>query len=171
MRHFALLLAAAFLAGQACCLAQETFVISAPAFANGKPIPPRFSQKGGNVSPELRISGVPAGTVSLVLIVDDRDAPSGLWTHWMLADLLPSTKVIPEGKVPTGAVQGKNSFGNSRYDGPNPPSGTHRYEFHLYALSHKTGLSPGYDRAALDDRIGSHYISTFEMYGTFSANP
>src|ERR1019366_5496293 len=98
--------------------------ISTPAFAQGKSIPAKYAYKGQNISPELRIGNVPANTRSMVLIVDDPDAPSGLWTHWLVWNLPADTTSIPEGKLPSGAIQGKNSFGRVRYDGPAPPRGT-----------------------------------------------
>jgi Raf kinase inhibitor-like YbhB/YbcL family protein len=174
MRGFGVMLAILLVGLSVDAIAGDSFRISSPAFSNGKPMPARFAKKGGNLSPELHIAGVPSNAVSLVLIVDDPDAPSGLWTHWLLANIPPDTKVIAEGKVPAGAIQGKNSFGNARYDGPLPPSGTHRYFFHLYALDRKLDVATGFGRMALksvDHPVSGKDSNACEMYGTYSANP
>src|SRR6267143_3076752 len=84
--------------------------ISSPAFQEGGTIPEKFSKNGQNVNPELRMEGAPAETKSLVLIVDDPDAPVGLFTHWLVWNIDPKTTQIAEGSVPSGAVQGKNDF-------------------------------------------------------------
>jgi hypothetical protein len=111
----------------------------------------------------------------LALIVDDPDSPSGLWTHWVVWNLPANTTSIEAGKLPSGAVQGKNSFGHVRYDGPAPPSGTHRYFFHVYALDTMLNLPAGSDRAALSSAMqglpmnSGYVIGTGEMFGTYSA--
>jgi Raf kinase inhibitor-like YbhB/YbcL family protein len=147
--------------------------ITSPAFAEGKPIPAKYAYKSGNILPELHIGGVPAKARSLVLIVDDPDSPSGLWTHWLVWNLPPGTTSIAAGKLPTGAVQGQNSFKNSHYDGPVPPSGTHRYFFRLYALDTVLSVPAGADRKALTDAfVGTdHLVGTGETMGVYSASP
>ncbi len=134
-------------------------------------MPAKYACRGDNISPEVRIENVPANARSLVLIVDDPDAPMGLWTHWLVWNLPADTASIPEGKPPSGARQGKNSFGNSRYDGPAPPSGTHRYFFHLYALDTVLSLSPGAGRAALLAAMEGHVVGSGETFGVYSASP
>ena len=145
--------------------------ISAPAFAKGNPIPAQYAYKHENISPELRIANVPANARSLVLIVDDPDSPSGLWTHWLVWNVPPTTTDILEGKLPSGAIQGKNSFGHVCYDGPAPPSGTHRYFFHLYALDAALSLPGRSNRAALEKAMTGHVISEGETMGLYSASP
>jgi Raf kinase inhibitor-like YbhB/YbcL family protein len=147
------------------------FIISAPAFALGKPIPARYAHKGQNISPELRIENVPSNALSLVLIVDDPDAPMGLWTHWLVWNLPPDTTDIPEGKLPSAAREGKNSSGHVHYDGPAPPSGTHRYFFHLYALDTTLSLPTGSSRVALEQAMNGHVVGTGETFGVYSATP
>jgi len=144
--------------------------ISAPAFAPGSAIPAACALNGQNLSPELRIDSVPANARSLALIVDDPDAPAGLWTHWLVWNLPASTASLSAGKLPPGAVQGKNSFGRVRYDGPAPPSGTHRYFFHLYALDASLSLPAGSNRAALLDAMQGHIVGTGETFGLYSAS-
>jgi Raf kinase inhibitor-like YbhB/YbcL family protein len=144
--------------------------ISAPAFAPGKSIPAQYAYKGQNISPELRFEYIPDNAGSLVLIVDDPDSPSGLWTHWLVWNLSPRES-IPAGKLPPSAVEGKNSFGNVRYDGPAPPFGTHRYFFHLYALNTRLSLPEGSDRAALEQAMNGHIVGEGETFGVYSASP
>ena len=148
-------------------VAGEGLGISAPAFAEGRPMPSRFAFAEANVSPELRVAHVPPATRSLVLIVDDPDAPAGLWTHWLVWNLPSATTDIPEGNLPAAAVEGRNSFGNVRYDGPAPPSGTHRYFFHLYALDATLDLPSGSGRAELLSAMERHVIGKAEMFGTY----
>jgi len=147
------------------------FWISSPAFGEGKPIPPKYGFHQQNISPELRVEKIPAGTRSLALIVDDPDAPAGLWTHWLVWNLPADTTSIPEGKLPSGAIQGKNSFGNVRYDGPAPPSGTgkHRYFFRLYALQTMLSLPAGSSRGALEAAMSRQYKVECETFGVYSA--
>lgn len=111
--------------------------ITSTAFAEGQPIPKRYTCDGENVSPPLAWTGVPAAAARLVLVVDDPDAPGGLFTHWIVFDLPPSTSTLPEGVKPAGNQginQGINDFGKVGYGGPCPPKGRHRYVFHLFAL-------------------------------------
>lgn len=151
---------------------ENPFSISSPAFAPGRPIPAEYSLAGRNISPELRIEDAPAQARTLVLIVDDPDAPSGLWTHWLVWNLPPDTTSIPEGKLPAGARQGKNSNGHVRYDGPAPPPGTgvHHYHFRLYALDTALSLPAGADRAALEAAMKGHVVGTAETFGTYQFN-
>src|SRR5438046_10697667 len=99
--------------------------ISSPAFQEGGTIPEKFSKNGQNVSPELRVEGAPAEAKSLALIVDDPDAPVGLFTHWLVWNIDPKTTEIAEGSPPNGALQGTNEYPNLGCCGPQPPSGTH----------------------------------------------
>jgi len=133
-------------------------------------MPTTYAYKGQNISPELRIANIPANARSLVLIVDDPDAPMGLWTHWLVWNLPAETTSIPEGKLPPKTMEGKNSFGNVRYDGPAPPSGTHRYFFHLYALDTTLSLSSGSSRAALLAAMEGHVVGAGETFGVYSAS-
>jgi Raf kinase inhibitor-like YbhB/YbcL family protein len=162
-------------------LRAEPFRLSSPDFTDGGPMPPKCSLHGDNIAPTLEITGVPKGTRSLLLIVDDPDAPAGLWTHWVVWNITAGTTSIPGGKLPAGAKQGRNSNGNVRYDGPKPPSGTHHYHFRLSALSGagsdalKTlpeGSSRSSVEAALDPhRGGNAFLAQTELIGTFTAKP
>src|SRR6201982_953748 len=130
--------------------AAPSISISSPAFQAGGDIPAKFTCNGTNVSPELKISGVPNEAKSLVLIVDDPDAPRGLFTHWIAWNIDPKATDIAENSPQAGAIQGTNDFGKPNYGGPCPPSGTHRYFFKLFALDTKLDLKPTARRAELD---------------------
>ena len=151
--------------------AGSPFTISAPAFAQGKPIPPQYARTGQNISPELQIANAPAAARSLVLICDDPDSPHGLWTHWLVWNLSADTVSIPEEKLPPEARLGTNSFHEARYDGPQPPPGTgvHRYFFRLYALDTTLALPTGSDRAALLAAMDGHIVGITETFGVYSA--
>jgi len=108
--------------------------ISSSAFKEGDAIPAIYTHDGKDVNPPLTWTDVPAEAKSLALIVDDPDAPVGLWVHWLVGDINPTIKEIAENSVPSGVIQVKNDFSKLTYGGPSPPSGTHRYFFKLYAL-------------------------------------
>jgi Raf kinase inhibitor-like YbhB/YbcL family protein len=124
--------------------------LTSPAFAAGARIPARFTCDGGDESPPLAWSGVPAKARELALSVDDPDAPGGGFTHWTLYGIAPRTSAIAAGRTPSGAAAGRNSFGKTGYGGPCPPKGDkpHHYRFVLYALPSTLGLKPG---ASVDD--------------------
>lgn len=147
---------------------EDTMKISSPSFANGAPIPKRFTADGANINPALTISGVPPAAASLVLIVDDPDAPGGTWTHWLVWNIAPATTRIAEDSVPDGAVVGRSDFGKSLYLGPSPPSGTHRYHFRLYALDKKLDLAPGANRDDLDTAMRGRILASATWAGTYS---
>src|SRR5207237_6626218 len=104
--------------------------ITSSAFQQGGNIPSKFSCDGADTSPALQIQEIPPEAKSLVLIVDDPDAPSGLFTHWIAWNISSQTSTIAEGSAPK-ATQGTNDFGKSVYGGHCQPSGTHRYCFTL----------------------------------------
>ena len=142
--------------------------ITSSAFQEGGDIPSKFSRDGGNVNPPLRIEGTPENAKSLVLIVDDPDAPVGLFTHWLVWNIDPKTTRIAERSVPGGAVQGTNDFPGARYDGPQPQSGTHRYYFRVFALDQTLKLPAGTKRTELDAAMKGHVIAQGELMGRFT---
>ena len=141
--------------------------ITSSAFQEGGNIPSKFSCDGANTSPPLQIADVPAEAKNLVLIVDDPDAPSGLFTHWVVWNISPHTTNIGEGSAPKG-VQGTSDFGKSGYGGPCPPSGTHRYYFKIFALDRELDLPSGARRGQLDAAIKGHIIAQGELMGRYS---
>ncbi len=136
-------------------------------FSDKQAIPSRFTCDGENVNPELNITGVPANTKSLSLIVDDPDAPDGDFVHWVSWNLEAETLQIKENSLPGGAVVGKNDFGNNSYGGPCPPSGTHRYQFKVYALDIKLDLPAGAGKKELLTAMNGHILSQAMLVGNY----
>ncbi|MDQ2918344.1 MAG: YbhB/YbcL family Raf kinase inhibitor-like protein [Verrucomicrobiota bacterium] len=139
--------------------------LSSLAFRAGEKIPEQFTCKGANINPPLQFPGVPAAARSLALIVEDPDAPNGLFTHWLVWNIDPNTRQIVEKSSPAGAIQGTNDFGKSGYGGPCPPSGTHRYFFRVFALDQKLALRSGAKRKELDQAMAGHILARGEMMG------
>ena len=148
--------------------AASSISISSPAFQAGSDIPAKFTCNGTNISPEIQIRGVPNEAKSLVLIVDDPDAPRGLFTHWIVWNIDPKTTRVAENSAPAGAVQGTNDFGKRSYGGPCPPSGTHRYFFKIFALDTKLDLKPSARRAELDAAMRGHVLAQGELMARYS---
>ncbi len=146
----------------------EGFGLVSPSFVKGGKIPAKYTCDGENVSPPLSIVGVPKEAKSLALIVEDPDAPGGVFTHWILWNIIPQTTMIGENSVPEGAVQGKTDFGAVGWGGPCPPSGTHRYFFKLYALDTTLNLDRGADKQELVRAMEDHILSGAELMGLYS---
>ena len=142
--------------------------ITSSAFQEGGNIPSKFTCDGADVNPALRFEGAPAEAKSLALIVDDPDAPVGLFTHWLAWNIDPKTSEIAENSAPPSAVQGRNDFGRSGYGGPCPPSGTHRYYFKIFALDRTLDLKSGTKRADVDAAMRKHVIAQGELMGRYS---
>ncbi len=142
--------------------------ITSPAFQEGGMIPQKYTCDGANVNPPLAFDGAPAPAKSLVLIVDDPDAPRGTWNHWLVWNIDPQTKEIKENSVPPNAVQGTTDFGGNKYGGPCPPSGTHRYFFRLYALDTTLNLPRSAKRADLDKAMANHVLGQAMLMGKYS---
>jgi Raf kinase inhibitor-like YbhB/YbcL family protein len=145
------------------------FTLRSPAFEHGHAVPRRFTCDGDDLSPALEWSGTPAGTEALALMLDDPDAPSGRFTHWLVADLPAGQTGLDEDEVPNGtAVEGTNDFGRVGYGGPCPPRGrgAHRYEFHLYALAQPLKLERGFTRRDFEKALRGHVLATAVLQGT-----
>jgi Raf kinase inhibitor-like YbhB/YbcL family protein len=141
--------------------------ITSSAFQEGGNIPSRFTCDGSDISPPLQIAGVPSEAKSLVLIADDPDAPSGLFTHWLVWNIPPQTNSIAEGGTPKG-VHGANDFGKSGYRGPCPPPGTHRYSFKIFALDRELDLRALAKRSQVDAAMKGHIIAQGELVGRYA---
>jgi Raf kinase inhibitor-like YbhB/YbcL family protein len=148
--------------------AASSISVTTPAFQAGGDVAAKFTCNGANVNPELKINGVPNEAKSLVLIVDDPDAPRGLFTHWVVWNIDPKTTRVAENSAPTAGVQGINDFGKRNYGGPCPPSGTHRYFFKIFALDTKLELKPGARRAELDAAMRGHILAQGELMARYS---
>ena len=143
--------------------------LTSSAFAQGQPIPVKYSCKGAGVSPALAWDEPPAGTQSFALLMDDPDAPSGTYDHWVLFNIPPETRALAEAIQPSAPiVVGRNSSGQSKYAGPCPPSGTHRYFFKLYALDTTLSLSPSAYKNAVLAALEGHILAQGELMGKFS---
>lgn len=148
---------------------EATMKLTSSAFTQGQSIPAKFSCKGADVSPALAWDEPPAGTQSFALIMDDPDAPMGTWDHWVLFNIPPETRALPEAFQPAAPiVTGRNSWGKNAYGGPCPPSGTHRYFFRLYALDTTLNLSASANKKAVLTAMQGHILAQTELMGTFS---
>lgn len=144
----------------------NTMKLTSPAFENEAMIPPEYTCVGSDISPELNIEGIPENAKSLVLIVDDPDAPAGTWDHWIVFNIPPTTKNIPKGNDPEG-TSGKNSWGKTGYGGPCPPSGTHRYFFKLYALDTLLDLPEGSSKSEIESAMKGHVLEEAQLMGKY----
>ena len=134
------------------------------AFSHGGQIPPKYTCEGENVNPPLEASDLPENTRSLALIVEDPDAPRGVYDHWVVWNI-PPNKAIGENSRP--GTSGKNSFGNNGYGGPCPPSGSHRYFFKVYALDSDLDIPAGSDKKTLQDAMKNHVLASGELMGHY----
>lgn len=139
-------------------------VVRSVAFSHNGSIPPLYTCEGEDINPPLEISNIPEGTKTLALIVEDPDAPNGTFDHWLAWNIFPN-EAIAERSNP--GISGTNSFGNTGYGGPCPPSGTHRYYFKAYALDAELTLLAGSDKEALLQAMEGHILSTGELMGTY----
>ena len=142
--------------------------IQSTAFENNQTIPKKYSCDGEEINPRLSFLDVPQDVQSLALIVDDPDAPSGIFTHWTLWNIDPKSSGISENNIPAGAIQGNSDAGKIGYIGPCPPSGTHHYFFKLYALDSMIDLPSGSKRSDLEKTMENHIIARAEFVGLYS---
>jgi len=144
----------------------KELTITSEAFQNNKSIPKKYTCDGQDINPPLSIEGIPAETKSLILIVDDPDAPMGTWDHWIVWNIPPTTIAIKENTVP--GVEGINDFRKHSYGGPCPPSGTHRYYFKVYALDTKLTLNPNSRKKDLEKAMRDHILAKGQLVGLYS---
>ena len=152
------------------------FTITSTSFQHNGNIPPLYTCDGRNLSPPLTWSGVPENTKSLVLIVDDPDAPDPnaprvTWVHWVVYNIPRDARGLPEGiaasALPHGTLQGKNDWNKVGYGGPCPPTGTHRYFHKLIALDVVLPDLKSPTKAALETAMQGHIISRTELIGRY----
>lgn len=142
--------------------------LTSSAFESGGNIPDKYTCLGENVNPPLNVSGVPQEAQSLVLIVDDPDAPAGTWDHWLLFNVDPTVTKVEENSVPSSALLGTTSFGDRKYGGPCPPPGPpHHYNFKLYALDAKLALNAGASKAEVEKAMADHILAQTQLTGLF----
>ncbi|MGB9927041.1 MAG: YbhB/YbcL family Raf kinase inhibitor-like protein [Methanosarcina sp.] len=145
---------------------QDIKVFSSAFQANGT-IPRKYTCKGENINPPLQFEGIPEEAESLVLIMDDPDAPMKTFTHWIVWNIEPVAK-IEEDSIP--GIEGLNDFRKIGYGGPCPPSGTHRYFFRVYALDRQIELKAGAGRKELESEMIGHIVAEGELMGKVSKN-
>jgi Raf kinase inhibitor-like YbhB/YbcL family protein len=149
------------------------FALISPVFTDGGTIPTQYTCKGADISPPLQWTNAPASTRSFALVVDDPDAPSGTWVHWVLYDIPNNVHETPEGipkqdQVAKGGGQGMNDFKKVGYGGPCPPPGPpHRYYFRLYALDTVLNLKPRATKVQLLEAAQRHILAEATLIGRF----
>jgi Raf kinase inhibitor-like YbhB/YbcL family protein len=144
----------------------ENLSIKSPVFESGKLIPRKYTCDGQDINPPLTIEGTPEEAKTLVLVVDDPDAPSGTFDHWVVWNIPPSTGKIGENTVP--GIEGMNSSRQMGYMGPCPPSGTHRYFFKVYALDTELSLGSGSKKKDVEKSMLGHILAKGELMGLYS---
>jgi hypothetical protein len=148
-------------------------IVTSPAFADGKPIPVKYTCQASDLSPPLQWNGAPAGAKSFALICDDPDAPAGTWVHWVIFNLPADAASLSENTaksatLPNGAAQGLNSFGTIGYGGPCPPAGgAHRYFFKVYALDTVLSSIRRPDKEQLLAAMRGHILAEGQLMGTY----
>lgn len=147
--------------------------LTSPDITHGSPIPRTFTADGADLSPTLAWQGAPDGTKAFALVVDDPDAPVGLWVHWVVYDLPAGTAGLSQNQPRTatlagGARQGRNSWSRLGWNGPSPPPGPpHRYFFKLYALDGQLGLEPGASAAKVEAAMKGRVLAEAGLMGTY----
>jgi len=148
-----------------------TLTLESESFRNGETIPKKFGYKHGNVSPQLKISGVPENTQSLTLIMDDPDAMGAVgkvWVHWVLWNIDPTNTDFYENSIPTNCIEGETDFGEVGYGGPAPPDKEHTYIFKLYALDQKLDANKGSTKKQIESKMKNHIISETTLLGKYA---
>lgn len=138
--------------------------ISTKEFVQNQPIPTKFTCQGDDLNPSLMIENIPSNAKTLALIVDDPDAPGGMWVHWVVFNI-PIVNEIFEDSIP--GIQGSNDFGRLAYGGPCPPAGVHRYFFKIYALDAELNLKEGASKSALEKAMKPHILEEAQLIGTY----
>jgi hypothetical protein len=147
-------------------IATTALTIKSFAFKNNGFIPSKYTCDGSNINPDLMIDDIPEKTKSLAIIVDDPDAPNGIFTHWVIWDIPVKNNIIKENSKP--GIQGINGMRENKYFGPCPTSGLHHYHFRVYALDAKLGsLSINTDRKGLLNSMEGHIISSGDLIGLY----
>ncbi len=150
-----------------------TLEITSTAFREGDRIPDKYTCQGQDISPPLAWTEPPEVTQSLALIVDDPDAPVGVFTHWVIFNIPSDSRGLPEAvpaqdQLPSGALQGKNGFGRTGYGGPCPPPGSpHRYQFTLYALEQPLDLKAGASKKQVLEAMQGRILAWGQLTGTY----
>jgi Raf kinase inhibitor-like YbhB/YbcL family protein len=149
------------------CGGPSVLTLSSPAFQNGDELPQKYTCDANEVNPELDIAGLPSGTESLALILEDPDAPDGTYTHWIVFNIDPATTNIAENSVPEGAFEGSSSDQRATYMPPCPPEGSHKYIFKLFALDTMIEGNHELNGEALYSAMEGHILEQTELMTTY----
>ena len=144
--------------------------LTSSAFENNQSIPTKYTCDADDINPPLLISDAPKDAQSLVLIVDDPDAPAGDWVHWTLWNINPTTTEIPKNSTPDGATEGMTDFGRTGWGGPCPHSGTHHYQFKLYALDTMLNLQTSAKKKEVELAVDGHILEQTQLIGLYERN-
>jgi Raf kinase inhibitor-like YbhB/YbcL family protein len=142
----------------------KELTVKSPAFEKNKLIPSKYTCDGEEVSPPLTVEGIPKKTKSLSLIMEDPDAPAGLFIHWLVWNIPPTDK-IQENSIP--GTEGLNTNKKNSYHGPCPPGGTHRYYFKVYALDAHLNLGAFSEKEVLENAMQNHILAYGELIGLY----
>ena len=140
--------------------------VTSSAFGHNEQIPSKYTCDGEGVSPPLHIEDIPQGTITLVLLHDDPDAPNGTWDHWREYNI-PLTNDIAENAGKIGS-SGTNGWGKTGYGGPCPPSGSHRYFFKVFALDVELDLAEGSTKSEIEQAMEGHIVAKGELIGLYA---
>src|SRR3989338_9058695 len=166
MKTAVILTAVLFFAVDGFSQGDASMKITSSVFEHNQGIPEKYTCQGQDINPPLKIEGIPDGTKSLTLIVDDPDAPFKTWVHWVVFDIPAAPVVeIPEDSI--AGKQGSNDFGRNDYGGPCPPSGTHRYFHKAYALDKILNVPEGISKKDLEKAIQTHILAKAELIGLY----
>lgn len=168
----AVLAGSALMLAPAAVIAADLFALTSSAFTAGGGIPRQYTCAGADVPPPLAWQGAPVAARSLALVVDDRDAPDPAaptmtWVHWVLYNLAPAAGALDGASLPPAAQAGTSDFKRTRYGGPCPPVGRHRYFFKLYALDRELGDLGAPTKAALEAAMHGHIVGQAILIGTY----
>lgn len=151
-------------------MVNTNLTVKSSAFKSNGFIPSKYTCDGANINPDLMIGDIPVNAKSLALIVDDPDAPKGVFCHWIIWDIPIKNNLIKENSKP--GIEGRNSMRLNKYTGPCPPSGIHHYHFKVYALDTKLSSLPlNTDREGLLNAMKGHIISSGDLVGLYEKQP
>lgn len=140
--------------------------VTSQAFKHNEQVPAKYTCDSENISPPLKIENIPKNVRSLVIIVDDPDAPLKIWVHWVVWNILPNIETIGENTAP--GIEGINDYKRNIYRGPCPPFGTHRYFFKIYALDTMLDIPKTSTKADVEKAMQNHIIAKGELMGLYS---
>ena len=149
----------------------HNFTLESEAFSSGGTIPRKYGYKNGNLSPPLKINGIPENTKSMSLIMDDPDAMGAVgkvWVHWVLWNISPNITNLKENSIPSDCLEGKTDFGEIGYGGPAPPDKEHTYIFKLYALDRKLEANDNSTKQEIEEAMKNHIIAETRLEGKYA---